>query len=71
LSYVKLGGGFVGGMSQSPGSQQLTASVLETARSLGIAVYAEDVPDAETQRILHGLGIEIMRGQGVRTAGPV
>ncbi|MGE8634922.1 MAG: LapD/MoxY N-terminal periplasmic domain-containing protein, partial [Achromobacter piechaudii] len=31
LSYVKLGGGFVGGMSQSPGSQQLTASVLETA----------------------------------------
>jgi len=71
LSYVKLGGGFVGGMSQSPGSQQLTASVLETARSLGIAVYAEDVPDAETQRILHGLGIEIMRGQGVRTAGQV
>ncbi|AVJ27289.1 LapD/MoxY N-terminal periplasmic domain-containing protein [Achromobacter spanius] len=66
LSYVKLGGGFVGGMSQSPGSQQLTASVLETARSLGIAVYAEDVPDAETQRILHGLGIEIMRGQGVK-----
>jgi EAL domain-containing protein (putative c-di-GMP-specific phosphodiesterase class I)/GGDEF domain-containing protein len=68
LSYVKLGGGFVGGMSQSPGSQQLTASVLETARSLGIAVYAEDVPDAETQRILQGLGIEIMRGQGVKTA---
>ncbi len=71
LSYVKLGGGFVGGMSQSPGSQQLTASVLETARSLGIAVYAEDVPDAETQRILHGLGIETMRGQGVKTASPV
>ncbi|MEN5346017.1 LapD/MoxY N-terminal periplasmic domain-containing protein [Achromobacter mucicolens] len=68
LSYVKLGGGFVGGMSQSPGSQQLTASVLETARSLGIAVYAEDVPDAETQRILQGLGIDIMRGQGVKTA---
>ncbi|MEN4919763.1 LapD/MoxY N-terminal periplasmic domain-containing protein [Achromobacter spanius] len=68
LSYVKLGGGFVGGMSQSPGSQQLTASVLETARNLNIAVYAEDVPDAETQRILVGLGIGIMRGQGVRTA---
>ncbi|WP_152383943.1 MULTISPECIES: LapD/MoxY N-terminal periplasmic domain-containing protein [Achromobacter] len=68
LSYVKLGGGFVGGMSQSPGSQQLTASVLETARSLGIAVYAEDVPDAETQGILQGLGIDIMRGQGVKTA---
>ena len=69
LSYVKLGGGFVGGMSQSPGSQQLTASVLETARALEIAVYAEDVPDPETQRILAGLGIGIMRGQGVKTAG--
>jgi len=29
------------------------------------------VPDAETQRILHGLGIEIMRGQGVKTASGV
>ncbi len=68
LSYVKLGGGFVGGMSQSPGSQQLTASVLETARSLNIDVYAEDVPDAETQRILAGLGIAVMRGPGVKPA---
>ena len=68
LSYVKLGGGFVGGMSQSPGSQQLTASVLETARALNIAVYAEDVPDAETRRILSELGISIMRGPGVKPA---
>lgn len=67
LSYVKLGGGFVGGMSQSPGSQQLTASVLETARKLGIAVYAEDVPDSETRHILANLGISIMRGPGVKT----
>jgi EAL domain-containing protein (putative c-di-GMP-specific phosphodiesterase class I) len=55
-------------MSQSPGSQQLTASVLETARGLKIAVYAEDVPDAETQRILARLGIAVMRGPGVKTA---
>ncbi len=66
LSYVKLGGGFVGGMSQSPGSQQLTASVLETARKLHIAVYAEDVPDSETRRILADLGITVMRGPGVK-----
>jgi EAL domain-containing protein (putative c-di-GMP-specific phosphodiesterase class I) len=42
--------------------------VLETARDLDIAVYAEDVPDAETQRILANLGIGIMRGPGVKTA---
>ncbi|WP_251864441.1 LapD/MoxY N-terminal periplasmic domain-containing protein [Achromobacter sp. Marseille-Q4962] len=69
LSYVKLGGGFVGGMRASPGSQQLTASVMETARALGIAVYAEDVPDAETRRILAGLGIRHMRGPGVPESG--
>ncbi|OZI44561.1 GGDEF domain-containing protein [Bordetella genomosp. 5] len=65
LAYVKLGGGFVGGMTQSPGSQQLTASVLETARGLGIEVYAEDVPDAQTRRVLLDLGINVMRGPGV------
>ena len=65
LAYVKLGGGFVGGMTQSPGSQQLTASVLETARALGIDVYAEDVPDAQTRRVLLDLGINVMRGPGV------
>lgn len=65
LAYVKLGGGFVGGMSQSIGSQQLTVSVLETARALGIDVYAEDVPDALTRTILANLGIAIMRGPGV------
>jgi EAL domain-containing protein (putative c-di-GMP-specific phosphodiesterase class I)/GGDEF domain-containing protein len=68
LAYVKLGGGFVGGMSQSVGSQQLTVSVLETARTLGIDVYAEDVPDAITRNILANLGIRIMRGPGVMAA---
>ncbi|OZI29802.1 GGDEF domain-containing protein [Bordetella genomosp. 10] len=68
LAYVKLGGGFVGGMAQSIGSQQLTVSVLETARALNIAVYAEDVPDAVTRNILANLGIEIMSGPGVAAA---
>jgi len=65
LSYVKLGGGFVSGMRLSPGSQQLTASVVETARKLGIDVYAEDVPDNETREILADLGITLMRGPGI------
>ncbi len=70
LAYVKLGGGFVGGMSQSPGSQQLTAWVVDTARGLGIEVYAEDVPDAKTRRILSGLDINVMRGPGVTPLPP-
>ncbi len=65
LSYVKLSGGFIAGMRLSPGSQQLTASVLETAHKLGIDVYAEDVPDTETRDILISLGITLMRGPGI------
>ncbi|AUL14427.1 cyclic diguanylate phosphodiesterase (EAL) domain protein [Bordetella bronchiseptica E014] len=65
LAYVKLGGGFVGGMSQSPGSRQLAGSVIDTARALNIEVYAEDVPDAATRDILARMGVEVMRGPGV------
>jgi EAL domain-containing protein (putative c-di-GMP-specific phosphodiesterase class I) len=65
LAYVKLGGGFVTGMARSLGSQQLAVSVLETARSLGIHVYAEDVPDDATRGILARLGVSIMRGPGI------
>ena len=69
LAYVKLGGGFVGGMSHSIGSQQLAVSVLQTARALGIAVYAEDVPDETVRNILAGIGISVMRGPGAAVGG--
>jgi EAL domain-containing protein (putative c-di-GMP-specific phosphodiesterase class I)/GGDEF domain-containing protein len=65
LAYVKLGGGFVSGMARSLGSQQLAVSVLETARSLEIAVYAEDVPDEATRALLAKLGVSVMRGPGI------
>jgi len=68
LSYVKLGGGFVAGLPQSPGSRQLTASILETARALAIEVYAEDVPDEQTRHILAGLGVTVMRGPAASAA---
>ncbi|WP_427185195.1 LapD/MoxY N-terminal periplasmic domain-containing protein [Bordetella bronchialis] len=71
LAYVKLGGGFVTGMARSLGSQQLAMSVLETARSLGIQVYAEDVPDEATRGLLARLGVAVMRGPGVVAGNPV
>jgi EAL domain-containing protein (putative c-di-GMP-specific phosphodiesterase class I) len=57
IAYLKLGGEFVGGMTQSPGGRQLAASTAETARTLGIEVYAEDVPDEKTRQLLQQLGI--------------
>jgi EAL domain-containing protein (putative c-di-GMP-specific phosphodiesterase class I)/GGDEF domain-containing protein len=68
LAYIKLSGRFISGMEQSLGSQQLGASVVETARALSIDVYAEDVPNHETEIILRSLGIAIMCGPGVGEA---
>ena len=51
FSYLKLGG-FVAGLLHSP-SQHLAATVAAAAaQTLGMAVYAEDVPDTATQSIL-------------------
>lgn len=61
IAYLKLGGDFVGGIAQSPGSRQLAASVYETARGLGIEVYAEDVPDDKTRELLRQIGIVAMQ----------
>lgn len=68
LSYLKLCGGFITGLLHSPGSQHLAATVVATAASLGIAVYAEDVPDIATQNVLAGIGVHAMRGPVVNSA---
>ena len=70
FSYLKLGGGFVAGLLHSPGSQHLAATVAAAAQTLGMAVYAEDVPDTATQSILEKIGIHALRGAGVNFARP-
>lgn len=57
IAYLKLGAQFVACIVHSPGSRQLATSVLETARALNMAVYAEDPPDSETESILRRIGI--------------
>lgn len=68
LSYVKLCGSFITGILHSPGSQHLAATVVATAASLGMAVYAEDVPDDATRSILEKIGVHAIRGTGVNFA---
>ena len=53
-----------------PGSQHLAATVAAAAQTLGMAVYAEDVPDTATQSILEKIGIHALRGAGVNFARP-
>jgi EAL domain-containing protein (putative c-di-GMP-specific phosphodiesterase class I) len=61
LSYVKLGGDFITDLLTSPGSQQLLGAITQTAKDLGIAVYAEDVPDDDTASLLHKYGACTLR----------
>ncbi|MFF7057348.1 EAL domain-containing protein [Achromobacter spanius] len=68
VSYLKLCGSFITGLLYSPGSQHLAATVMTTAATLGMAVYAEDVPDLATQDILEDLGVRAIRGAVVNFA---
>lgn len=68
LSYVKLCGSFITGLLHSPGSQHLAATVVATAGSFGMAVYAEDVPDDATRAILEKIGVHAIRGTVVNFA---
>ena len=68
LSYVKLCGGFITGILHSPGSQHLAATVVATAASLGMSVYAEDVPDDATRATLEKIGVHAIRGAVVNFA---
>ncbi|MGV2905378.1 EAL domain-containing protein [Achromobacter sp. AGC25] len=61
-SYLKLCGSFITGLLHSPGSPHLAATVVATATTLDMAVYAEDVPDLATQAILESLGVRAIRG---------
>ena len=68
VCYLKLCGSFITGLLHSPGSQHLAATVMATAATLDMAVYAEDVPDSATQDILEDLGVRAIRGAVVNFA---
>jgi predicted signal transduction protein with EAL and GGDEF domain len=57
IAYVKLGEDFIEGMARSPGSRHLAASVQDTAKGLGVEVYADGRPDTDTRAYLARIGI--------------
>lgn len=68
VSYLTLCGSFIAGLLHSPGSQHLTATVVATAMTLDMAVYAADVPDTATQFVLEEIGVRAIRGAVVNFA---
>ncbi len=67
LAYVKLCGRFVAGIVQSPGSQQLAVTVVAMARTLGMDVYADDVPDDAAAEVLKRIGVRALNGPVVNS----
>ncbi|OZI23652.1 hypothetical protein CAL26_09455 [Bordetella genomosp. 9] len=60
VAYVKLGASFVDAMARSPGSRHLATSVRETAKGLGVEVYADGRADEETAAFLARQGIAVV-----------
>lgn len=57
LDYVKLGGDFIEGLGNGPGSQQMLAAIIQTAQVLKITVYADGARDPAIVHMLHEHGV--------------
>jgi len=68
IAYLKLGSEFAVGLAHSPGSRQLAASVMETARALNIEVYADDVRDDRTRSLLEQIGLTLVQTETADSA---
>lgn len=64
FDYVKLGGEFVERLHTSPGAMQLLIAIVETASVVGLQVYADGVPDAESLQILREHGVSTLGYEG-------
>ncbi|MBL0282792.1 MAG: EAL domain-containing protein [Zoogloea sp.] len=62
LAYLKLDGSFVAGLHENAGHQRLVKAIVDVARGLNVAVYAEQVHSAEEWAAAASLGVSGMTG---------
>lgn len=62
LAYLKLDGSFVAGLHENLGHQRLVKAIVDVARGLQVAVYAEQVHSAEEWDAAAALGVSGMTG---------
>jgi diguanylate cyclase (GGDEF)-like protein len=63
VDIVKIDGSFIEHLPRSPDDQVFVRSLVELARSFGIATVAEWVQDEETVAILAGWGVDFVQGR--------
>lgn len=62
LAYLKLDGSFVASLHENPGHQRLVKAIVDVARGLEVAVYAEQVHTADEWAAASALGVSGMTG---------
>jgi len=70
VSEIKVDRSFVSRMATDPRDLAIVASVVNLGRGLGISVVAEGVEDAETWRLLAGMGCDRVQGWALSRALP-
>jgi EAL domain-containing protein (putative c-di-GMP-specific phosphodiesterase class I) len=65
IDYVKIDGSFIGDVDAHPENQHFIEALVQVARSLSIATYAEHVSTEAERRTLVTLGINAMTGPAV------
>jgi EAL domain-containing protein (putative c-di-GMP-specific phosphodiesterase class I) len=68
LTYLKIDGRFLRGLSQDPDLAEYARQVISTARGIGLEVYAEGMDDPEDLAHLWAIGFDGATGPAVTAA---
>ena len=71
FDYLKIDGGFVKHLPDSPIDQAVVQSVTSVARTMGLLTIAEFVEDDRIRNVLEGYGVDYLQGYGVGKPMPL
>lgn len=71
FDYLKIDGGFVRQLPDSPIDQAVVQSVVTVARSMGLLTIAEFVENDRIRQVLEGYGVDYLQGYGVGKPMPL
>ncbi|MES2919203.1 MAG: EAL domain-containing protein [Pseudomonadota bacterium] len=71
FDYLKIDGGFVKQLPDSPIDQAVVQSIVTVARSMGLLTIAEFVENDRIRQVLEGYGVDYLQGYGVGRPMPL
>jgi len=71
VDYLKIDGSFVKGIAEDPIDRALVSAVNDIGHVMKMKTIAEFVKDAETARILEGIGVDYLQGYEIAKPSPL